>query len=293
MQPVVAASVTVERTPVNDVPQVGLNNGVTIPQLGFGTWQVPPDAAAEVVGEALRAGYRHVDTAQMYGNEAGVGRAVRESGLARDEVFVTSKLNNNAHARDAALRAFDRTMAELGLDVLDLFLVHWPLPTVGDYVDTWRTMGEILASGRVRAVGVSNFTPEHLDRVVAETGLVPAVNQIEVHPYFRQDVLRAHGARLGVVTEAWSPLAQGQVAADPAVLAVAARLGRTPAQVVLRWHVQRGDVVFPKSTSPVRMRENLDVFSFELDGDATAALDALDRDGRIGPDPDVFDWVPA
>ncbi len=275
------------------VPTIRLNNGVEIPQLGFGVYQIPPEETAEAVGAALEIGYRHIDTAEMYGNEKGVGEALRRSGIARDEVFVTSKLNNGFHARDAALRAFDQTLADLGFETLDLFLVHWPLPTIDvDYVETWKAMEEIYRSGRCRAIGVSNFNPHHLRRLFAETEIRPAVNQIEIHPYLAQDDLRAFDADHEIVTEAWSPIAQGKVLDDPAVVRVAERYSKTPAQVVLRWHLQRGDVVFPKSVTRSRMEENFALFDFELDGDSMGDISALDRDERTGPDPDTFDYVP-
>jgi 2,5-diketo-D-gluconate reductase A len=229
----------------------------------------------------------------MYGNEKGVGAAVRASGIDRSEIFVTSKLNNNRHGRDAALRAFDATLEALGFEYLDLFLIHWPLPTVGDYVETWKAMEAIYNSGRCRAIGVSNFQIEHLRRLDAETAIVPAVNQIEVHPYLTQAELRAYDARHGIATEAWSPLAQGEVLGDPVIGAIAARVGRTPAQVVLRWHIQRGDIVFPKSVTPERVRENFDIFDFVLSDDDIEAISGLNRDQRTGPDPDVFDYVPS
>jgi 2,5-diketo-D-gluconate reductase A len=278
---------------VATVPTIALNNGVEIPQLGFGVYQIPPKETADAVGAALEIGYRHIDTAEMYRNERGVGDAVRSSGIPRDEVFVTSKLNNGFHRRDDALRAFDQTLADLGLETLDLFLVHWPLPTIDvDYVETWKAMEEIYRSGRCRAIGVSNFNPHHLRRLFAETEIRPAVNQIEIHPYLTQDELRAFDAEHQIVTEAWSPIAQGKVLDDPAVVRVAERYGKTPAQVVLRWHVQRGDVVFPKSVTRSRMEENFAIFDFALDEDAMGDLTALNRDERTGPDPDTFDYVP-
>ncbi len=278
------------------VPLMTLNDGVQIPQLGFGVFQVPPAETEEAVTRALEVGYRHIDTAEMYQNEAGVGRAVAASGLARDEVFVTSKLNNGFHRPDDARRAFDGTLAALGMDHVDLFLVHWPLPTLygGDFVSTWRTLEEFAADGRTRSIGVSNFQPAHLDRLAAETGTVPSVNQVEAHPYFTNDEVRAYGAEHGIVTEAWSPIAQGAVLDDETIVKIAEQLGRTPAQVTLRWHLQRGDVVFPKSTSPERMAENFALFDFELDDAAVRAITALDKgeSGRTGPNPDRFDYVP-
>ena len=273
------------------VPTVLLNNGVEIPQLGFGVFKVPPEQTEDVTRTALEVGYRHVDTAQMYGNEAGVGRAVRAAGLARDEVFVTSKLDNPNHARDDALRSFDGTLAELGFDHVDLFLIHWPLPEVGDFVETWHAMEEIYRSGRARAIGVSNFQPHHLRRLLAAAEVVPAVNQIEVHPYLVQDDVRAFGAEHGIVTEAWAPIARGRVLDDPVITTIAKRLERTPAQVTLRWAIQRGDVVFPKSVTRSRIEENFDLFDFELADDEMAEITALDRQERTGPDPDTMNRV--
>ncbi|GGZ56579.1 oxidoreductase [Streptomyces subrutilus] len=270
------------------VPTVTLNNAVRIPQLGFGTFQIPPEDTRETTLAALAAGYRHIDTAEMYGNEKGVGQAVRDSGLDRDEVFVTSKLDNGAHAHDDALRAFDGTLAALGLDHLDLFLVHWPLPGRGDFVETWRAMEEIYRSGRAKAIGVSNFQPHHLRRLLDGSTVVPAVNQIEVHPYLTQDEVRAFGAEQGIATEAWSPIAQGKVLDDPAIVRIAERVGKSPAQVTLRWHLQRGDIVFPKSSTRERMEENFDLFDFELGAGDMGEISALNRDERTGPDPDRF-----
>lgn len=271
------------------VPSITLNNGVPIPQLGFGTFQIPPDETCETTLAALETGYRHIDTAQMYGNEKEVGQAVRESGLDRADVFVTSKLNNGAHAPDEALRAFDRSMEELDLGHLDLFLIHWPLPGgSGDFVETWKALEEIYRSGRVKAIGVSNFQENHLRRLLDNSTVVPAVNQIEVHPYLTQDDLRAFGAEHGIATEAWSPIAQGKVLADPTVTRIAERLGRTPAQVVLRWHLQRGDIVFPKSVTLKRIQDNFALFDFELTEGDIGEIAALDRGERTGPDPDTF-----
>ncbi|SEM06706.1 2,5-diketo-D-gluconate reductase A [Blastococcus sp. DSM 46786] len=275
------------------VPSLALNNGVQIPQLGFGVYQVPPEGTADTVATALEVGYRHIDTAEMYGNEKGVGEAVARSGIDRGEIFVTSKLDNGFHRRDDALRAFDRTLAELGFDQLDLFLIHWPLPGIDvDYVETWKALEEIYRDGRCRAIGVSNFKPHHLQRLFDATEIIPAVNQIEVHPYLAQDDVRAFDAEHEIVTEAWSPIAQGKVLDDPAITAIAERLGRTPAQVVLRWHVQRGDVVFPKSSSRERMAENFALFDFELGREEMSTLTGLDRGERTGPDPDSFNYIP-
>ncbi|RFA08646.1 oxidoreductase [Subtercola boreus] len=275
------------------VPTVTLNNGIEIPQLGFGVFQIDPADTKEATLAALEVGYRHIDTAEMYGNEKEVGQAVAASGLAREDIFVTSKLNNGFHERDAALKAFDGTLEALGFDYLDLFLIHWPLPKVGDYLETWKAMEEILASGRAKAIGVSNFQQHHLQRLFDEADIVPAVNQIEVHPYLTQDALRAFGAEHGIATEAWSPIAQGKVLDDPAIVAIADRLGKSPAQVTLRWHIQRGDIVFPKSVTRTRVEENFALFDFELSDADLTALTALNRDERTGPNPDEFNYIPA
>jgi len=274
------------------VPDITLNNGVKIPQLGFGVFQINPDETRAATLAALEVGYRHIDTAEMYGNESGVGEAVRDSSLDRSEVFVTSKLDNGSHDHDDALKAFDQTLAELGFDYLDLFLVHWPLPDVGDFVETWKAMEKIYASGRAKAVGVSNFTPQHLGRLAAGTTVPPAVNQVEVHPYLRNDEVRAYGVEHGIATEAWSPIARGTVLEDPTITRIAENLDRTPAQVTLRWHVQRGDIVFPKSVTRSRVEENFAIFDFELSGTDMTDIDGLDRGERTGPDPDTFNPVP-
>ena len=275
------------------VPDITLNNGVKIPQLGFGVFQIDPDETRAATLMALEAGYRHIDTAEMYGNEKGVGEAVRDSSLDRSEVFVTSKLDNGSHDHDDALKAFDQTLAELGFDYLDLFLVHWPLPDVGDFVETWKAMEKIYESGRAKAVGVSNFTPQHLGRLAAETTVPPAVNQVEVHPYLRNDEVRTYGVEHGIATEAWSPIARGKVLEDPTITRIAENLDRTPAQVTLRWHVQRGDIVFPKSVTRSRVEENFAIFDFELSGTDMTDIDGLDRGERTGPDPDTFNPVPS
>ena len=279
------------------VPNIELNDGNTIPQLGFGVFQIHPRDTVEAVTEALRVGYRHIDTAEMYGNEREVGEAVRRSGLDRGEVFVTSKLNNSFHRPDDARRAFERTLSELGFEYVDLFLIHWPLPTLydGDFVSTWRTFEEFRDEGRSRSIGVSNFQVEHLEQLAEETGTVPAVNQIELHPYFLNEEVRSYGEEHGIGTEAWSPIAQGECLDDQVIEEIAGRLDRTPAQTVLRWHIQRGNIVFPKSSTPERIRENFDLFGFELEPDDVEAIDELDRGegGRIGPHPDRFDYVPA
>ncbi|GGF16715.1 oxidoreductase [Subtercola lobariae] len=271
---------------------VTLNNGVEIPQLGFGVFQVPVDEAQQATLSALEVGYRHIDTAQSYRNEKQVGLAVVESGLPRSEVFVTSKLGNGFHAPTDARWAFERTLGELGFDYLDLFLIDWPADEVADFVETWQVFEELLASCAVRAIGVSNFQPQHLERLLAATDVIPAVNQIEVHPYFTQDALREQNRANGIATEAWSPIAQGKVLGDETIGAIAARHGKTPAQVTLRWHIQRGDIVFPKSTTPARVAENFDLFDFELSDDDVTAITALNRDDRTGPNPDTMNMVP-
>ncbi|MFH9353781.1 aldo/keto reductase [Kitasatospora sp. NPDC017646] len=273
---------------VPTVPAVKLNNGVEIPQLGFGVFQVPDDRTTAAVGSALRAGYRSIDTAAIYGNETGVGRALAASGLPRQDLFITTKLWNADQGYDATLRAFDDSLAKLGLDHVDLYLIHWPTPARDLYLDTWRALERLAAEGRVRAAGVSNFQPTHLRRLLDNSELVPAVNQVELHPGLQQAELRAFHAAHGIATEAWSPLAQGAVLDDPAITAVAERTGRSPAQVVLRWHLQLGNIVIPKSVTPARIRQNLDVFDFELTEQDMTAIAATDRGLRTGPDPDRF-----
>jgi len=281
-----------EKHTMTEVPTITLNNGVVIPQLGFGVFQITPDDTKQATLDALEVGYRHIDTAEMYGNEKQVGEAVAASGLDRSEIFVTSKLNNGFHARDAALAAFDGTLEALGFDYLDLFLIHWPLPTISDFVETWKAMQELYVSGRVKAIGVSNFQAAHLQRLFDETSIVPAVNQIEVHPYLAQDTLRAFDAAHGIATEAWSPIAQGKVLGDEVIVSIAEKVGKTPAQVTLRWHIQRGDIVFPKSVTRSRVEENFAIFDFELADDDIQSITELDRNERTGPDPDTFDYVP-
>jgi 2,5-diketo-D-gluconate reductase A len=281
---------------VSAVPSITLNDGNAIPQLGFGVFQIEPKDTAEAVGEALEIGYRHIDTAEMYGNEKEVGEAIRASGLDRSDIFVTSKLSNAFHEPDDARTAFDTTLSELGFDYVDLFLIHWPLPTLydGDYVSTWKTLEEFHGDGRARSIGVSNFQVEHLERLASETDTVPAVNQIEVHPYLTNEAVRSYGREHGIATEAWSPIAQGDVLEDQTITRIAEDVGKTPAQVVLRWHIQRGDIVFPKSVTPSRMRENFELFDFELGSEDMEAISALDRgeEGRTGPHPNRFDHVP-
>ncbi|GAC47394.1 aldo/keto reductase [Gordonia aichiensis] len=274
------------------VPFITLNNGVQIPQLGFGVFQIEPEKTVDAVRTALDVGYRHIDTAEMYGNEKQVGEGVNGSDIPRDQVFITSKLNNNHHDYDDAIKATDQTLADLGVDAVDLFLIHWPLPEVGDFVDTWKAMEKIYADGKARAIGVSNFQKHHLERLFAETEIVPAVNQIEVHPYLTQDELRAFNADHGIATEAWSPIAQGDVLGDPVLKKIAEEKGKSPAQVTLRWHIQRGDIIFPKSVTRSRVQENFDIFDFELSPDDMAAIDGLNKNKRRGPDPDTFNYVP-
>jgi 2,5-diketo-D-gluconate reductase A len=279
------------------VPAITLNDGTQIPQLGFGVFQIDPAETAQAVQTALEIGYRHIDTAEMYQNEQGTGDGIRAAGADRSDVYITSKLNNGYHKPDDARRAFDGTLEELGFDYVDLLLIHWPLPTLydGDFVSTWQTLEEFKKDGRARSIGVSNFQVPHLERLARETDTVPAVNQIEVHPYFTNEEVRAYGAEHGIATEAWSPIAQGKVLGDPVVGRIAESTGRTPAQVVLRWHIQRGDIVFPKSVTPKRVKENFELFDFELTDADMSALTALDKgeDGRTGPNPDVFDYIPS
>jgi 2,5-diketo-D-gluconate reductase A len=276
---------------MTDVPVVMLNNGQTIPQFGFGVFLVPPGEAAAAVSTALEAGYRHIDTAQMYRNEKEVGEAVAKSGLPRGEVFLTTKLGNASHRPDDARRSFDASLDALGTDYFDLCLIHWPLPTRydGDFVSTWRTLEEFYQEGRARSIGVSNFQPHHIRRLHEECEVPPAVNQIEVHPYLTQNAVREFCAQHQIAIEAWSPLARGgDLLRDPQIVPIAERTGKTPAQVVLRWHIERGDIVFPKSVTPARIRENIDIFDFELTADDHEVITALDRGMRVGPDPDTF-----
>jgi 2,5-diketo-D-gluconate reductase A len=285
-----------EVTQMSSVPSITLNDGNAIPQLGFGVFQIKPDQTAAAVRSALEVGYRHIDTAEMYGNEKEVGQGIRDAGLDRDAVFVTSKLNNGYHRPDDARRAFDATLSALGSDYVDLFLIHWPLPTLydGDFVSTWNVLEEFAKDGRARSVGVSNFQVAHLDRLADGSQTLPAVNQIEVHPYFGNEQVRGYDREHGIATEAWSPIAQGKVLDDPAITGIADAHGKTPAQVVLRWHIQRGDIVFTKSVRRERMVSNFDIFDFGLGSDEMDAVTALDRgeSGRTGPNPDQFDYIP-
>ncbi|MFD7898346.1 aldo/keto reductase [Streptomyces sp. NPDC059743] len=274
---------------MSKVPTLTLNNGIEMPQLGFGVWQVPDAEAVKAVATALESGYRSIDTAAIYGNEEGTGQAIAASGIAREELFVTTKLWNSDQGYESALRAFDTSLEKLGLDYVDLYLIHWPRPDAGTYVDTYKAFEKIHADGRAKAIGVSNFLPAHLERLIGETSVVPAVNQIELHPQLPQTGSRAFHAEHSITTEAWSPLGQGKGLLEvPTVVAVARKHERTPAQVVLRWHLQLGHVVIPKSVTPSRIQENIDVFGFELDADDLAAFAALDEGRRLGPDPATF-----
>jgi 2,5-diketo-D-gluconate reductase A len=279
------------------IPNIELNDGNSIPQLGFGVFQIPPEKTAEAVRHALQVGYRHIDTAEMYGNEAEVAEGIRAAGIDRADVFITSKLNNGFHEPDKARRAFDQTLADLGSDYGDLFLIHWPLPTLydGDFVSTWEVLEEFKADGRARSIGVSNFEVDHLQRLLNEADVVPAANQIELHPYFQNREVAAFCNEHGIVIEAWSPIAQGDVLDDEVLVEIAQSVGRSVAQVVLRWHIQHGYVVFPKSTTPERIEENFRIFDFELDDDQMARIDDLDRgqDGRRGPHPARFAYLPS
>lgn len=273
-------------------PRLDLNDGNSIPQLGLGVWQVPPETTDEVVTEALKTGYRSIDTAEGYQNEEGVGAALRKSDIGRDEIFVTSKLRNGGHAYDEAMRSFDRTMAALGIDVLDLFLIHWPVPKQDKYVEAWKAMIQLQKDGRVRSIGVSNFNVDHLERIIGETGVVPVLNQVELHPNFQQRELREFHARHDIKTESYSPLGHGDALNDPVIGAIARKHGRTPAQAIIRWHLQEGLVVIPKSVTPSRIRENFAVFDFELDADDLRQIASLDdRRGRIGADPATADFL--
>ncbi|MFF5673431.1 aldo/keto reductase [Streptomyces hygroscopicus] len=277
---------------MSKVPFITLNNGVRMPQLGFGVWQVPDDEAQVAVRHALDAGYRSIDTAAIYGNEEGTGKALAASGIARDELFVTTKLWNGDQGYDSALRAFDTSLTKLGLDYVDLYLIHWPLPQTDKYVDTWKAFEKIYSEGRAKAIGLSNFHPAHIQRLLSETSVAPAIDQIELHPQLQQAELRAFNARHDIATEAWSPLGQGKgLLENPTLAAIAKKHGKSPAQVVLRWHLDLGNVVIPKSVTPSRIRENIDVFDFELDSEDLSAISALDSGNRLGPDPETFDVV--
>jgi 2,5-diketo-D-gluconate reductase A len=270
------------------VPNIPLNDGEQIPQLGFGVFQIPPAETVEATVRAFQVGYRHIDTAKAYNNEAEVGQAVHAAGLAREDVYITTKCFNDDHGYDQAKRALHASLERLEMSHVDLYLIHWPVPSRDQYLETWKAFVELKEEGLARSIGVSNFQPAHLERIIAETGVTPAVNQVELHPYLQQHGLRREHADLGIVTEAWSPLAQGLVLDDPAIVAIADRLGVTAGQVVLRWHLQLGHVVFPKSVTPERIEQNFDVFGITLTDDDMSAIEALDRGERTGPDPDTF-----
>jgi 2,5-diketo-D-gluconate reductase A len=275
-------------SPTDTVPKVTLRDGVDIPQLGFGVFQVPPEDTAEVTTRALLTGYRHIDTAAAYQNEAAVGQAFKASGLDRDEVFVTTKCFNDNHGYEQARKAFQASLDKLELDFVDLYLIHWPVPSQDKYVETWKAFIELQEEGLVRSIGVSNFQPGHLRRIIDETGVTPSVNQIELHPRFQQPGLRREHEDLGIATEAWAPLAQGQVLDDPTIGAIAEAHDKSSGQVVIRWHLQLGNIVFPKSVTPSRIEENFDVFDFHLTDDEMEQIGALDAGDRIGADPDTF-----
>ncbi|MDA4110461.1 aldo/keto reductase [Mycolicibacterium holsaticum] len=272
-------------------PSIKLNDGQSIPQVGLGVWQTPAEDTERAAATALSAGYRHIDTAAAYGNEREVGQAVAKSGLAREDVYVTTKLWNADHGYDSTRRAFDASMDRLGLDYLDLYLIHWPVPAQNAFVDTFKAFADLRDQGRIRSIGVSNFEPEHLRTLVDATGIVPAVNQIELHPRLQQEELREVHAQLGIATEAWSPLGQGSLLENPAVTAVAEAHGKTPAQVLIRWHIQLGNIVIPKSVTPSRIVSNFDVFDFELSEQDMASISSLGDGTRLGPDPRTFNFT--
>lgn len=281
---------------MSQVPTITLNDGNTIPQLGFGVYQVDPSDTVETVQKALEIGYRHIDTAQMYGNEQQVGEAIKQSGIDRSEIFITSKLNNGFHEPNDARKAFNETLQKLDTDYIDLFLIHWPLPSLyeGNYVATWKTLEEFKDNGQARSIGVSNFQVDHLQKILTESDVVPAVNQIELHPYLTNNAVKTFGEEHDIRTEAWSPIAQGGVLEDDVITSIAGELQKTPAQVVLRWHVQMGNIIFPKSSTPERIAENFAIFDFELSDDQLAVISALDKGeaGRTGPNPSTFDYIP-
>ncbi|MDH6242986.1 aldo/keto reductase [Mycobacterium sp. OTB74] len=272
-------------------PSLTLNDGAVIPAVGLGVWQTPADDTESAVTAALHAGYRHIDTAAAYGNEPEVGRGLKNSGVARADVFVVTKLWNSEHGYDKTLAAFDASMKRLGLDYLDLYLIHWPMPAQNLFVETFKAFAQLRDEGRIRSIGVSNFEPEHLTALIDGTGIVPAVNQIELHPLWPQAELRETHARLGIATEAWSPLGQGSLLQDPTVVAVADRHGKTPAQALIRWHLQLGNIVIPKSVNPDRIASNFNVFDFELSEQDMASIATLDSGTRLGPDPRTFNFT--
>ncbi|WP_394251983.1 aldo/keto reductase [Arthrobacter pityocampae] len=270
----------------SSVPRTPLADGHSIDVIGYGVYKVPPEDTEDLCSTALEAGYRLLDTAALYGNEAGVGAAARSYAGEREDLFITSKVWNDDHGYDATLRAFDAGLERLGLEYLDLYLIHWPCPSRDLYVESWRALERLQVDGRVRSIGVSNFQQDHLERLLAETGVVPVLNQVELHPYLQQHALRSFHAQHGIATQAWSPLGRGNVLADPVIAGIAAQLGRTPAQVILRWHLQHGILTIPKASSRERISSNLDIFGFRLDDDQVAAIDALERDQRFGSHPD-------
>jgi 2,5-diketo-D-gluconate reductase A len=270
---------------------ITLNDGNVIPSVGLGVWQTPPEVTERAVAAALKAGYRHVDTAAAYGNEREVGRAIKESGLARDDVFIVTKLWNGDQGYDNTMAAFEQSIENLGVDYLDLYLIHWPVPAIGEFVDTWRAFGALRDLGRIRSIGVSNFEPEHLNTLIDTTGIVPVVNQIELHPLFPQTELREVHAKLGIATEAWSPLGQGSLLENPTITRIAEAHSKTAAQVLIRWHLQLGNIVIPKSVNPERIESNFDVFDFELSASDMASLASLENGTRLGPDPRTFNFT--
>ncbi|OCB55392.1 oxidoreductase [Mycobacterium vulneris] len=272
-------------------PRVTLNDGNSIPQVGLGVWQTPAEETVRAVSAALQAGYRHIDTAAAYQNETETGRGLVESGVPREDVFLVTKLWNSEQGYDSTLAAFDASLDRLGVDYLDLYLIHWPVPANNAYVDTFKAFAHLHDQGRVRSIGVSNFEPEHLTVLIDSTGIVPAVNQVELHPLFPQHELREVHARLGIATEAWSPLGQGSLLSDPVITGIAQRHGKTPAQVLIRWHIHLGNIVIPKSVNPERIVSNFDVFDFDLDESDMAAIATLETDTRLGPDPRTFNFT--
>ncbi|WP_027348808.1 aldo/keto reductase [Halotalea alkalilenta] len=274
---------------MSGIPSITLSDGHSIPQLGLGVWKTPADQTAKTVATAFELGYRHIDTAAIYGNEEGVGQAIAGAGIPREELFITTKLWNEKQGFDSTLAAFDESMGKLGLDYLDLYLIHWPCPANDRFVDTWKAFIRLRDEGRIRSIGVSNFRPEDIERLNAETGVAPVINQIEVHPLLQQNQLREFNRSHNIVTEAWSPLAQGgELLQDEKITAIAARHGKSAAQVILRWHLELGSVIFPKSVTPSRIKENADIFDFSLDADEMKTIATLDRGERMGPDPATF-----
>ncbi|ABK73906.1 aldo/keto reductase [Mycolicibacterium smegmatis] len=272
-------------------PRITLNDGNSIPQVGLGVWQTPAEDTERAVAAALQAGYRHIDTAAAYRNETETGRAIANSGVPREDIFLVTKLWNSDQGYDATLAAFDASVQRLGVDYLDLYLIHWPVPENNKFVDTFKAFAHLRDQGRIRSIGVSNFEPEHLTTLIEETGIVPAVNQIELHPLLPQQELRDVHAKLGIATEAWSPLGQGSLLADPVITGIAEQHGKTPAQVLIRWHIQLGNIVIPKSVNPERIASNFDVFDFELSGQDITSIASLETGKRLGPDPRTFNFT--